>query len=69
MSMHVVEPGRRSCPGEMLARAELFLFAVAILQNFTIELPPGATFVDKLDTGSFGLRTPYDQKIIYKPRE
>lgn len=33
--------GRRSCPGETLARMQLFLFVTSILQRYTICLPEG----------------------------
>ncbi|XP_063771263.1 cytochrome P450 2C5-like isoform X2 [Pseudophryne corroboree] len=35
--------GKRSCAGENLAKMELFMFFVKLLQNFTIQAPPGAT--------------------------
>ncbi|XP_068136238.1 cytochrome P450 2K6-like [Hyperolius riggenbachi] len=34
--------GKRSCAGETLAKMELFLFFVSLLQNFTFKAPPGA---------------------------
>ncbi|XP_063771259.1 cytochrome P450 2C5-like [Pseudophryne corroboree] len=35
--------GKRSCAGENLAKMELFMFFVKLLQNFTIQAPPGAS--------------------------
>ncbi|XP_044145413.1 cytochrome P450 2K6-like [Bufo gargarizans] len=34
--------GKRSCAGENLAKMELFLFFITLLQNFTFQAPPGA---------------------------
>ncbi|XP_053316446.1 cytochrome P450 2B19-like [Spea bombifrons] len=34
--------GRRICPGETLAKMELFLFFIRLLQNFTFQPTPGA---------------------------
>ncbi|XP_063771257.1 cytochrome P450 2C5-like [Pseudophryne corroboree] len=35
--------GKRSCAGENLAKMELYMFFVKLLQNFTFQAPPGAT--------------------------
>ncbi|XP_075057394.1 cytochrome P450 2K1-like [Mixophyes fleayi] len=34
--------GKRSCIGENLSKAELFVFFTTLLQNFTFQAPPGA---------------------------
>ncbi|XP_064647300.1 cytochrome P450 2U1-like isoform X2 [Lineus longissimus] len=35
--------GRRSCPGESLAKMELFIFFTAMLQRFSFSVPEGST--------------------------
>lgn len=45
---HVYISGRRACPGEGLARMELFLFFTSLLQRFRFTPPPGMT-EDELD--------------------
>ncbi|XP_068565183.1 cytochrome P450 2K1-like [Cebidichthys violaceus] len=40
--------GRRACPGEGLARMELFIFFTSLLQNFRFTPPPGVS-EDELD--------------------
>eukprot|EP00058_Branchiostoma_floridae_P001707 XP_002587195.1 hypothetical protein BRAFLDRAFT_61690 [Branchiostoma floridae] len=49
--------GRRVCPGEQLARMELFLIFTSLLQCFTFKLPDGAP-----KPSEKGMRGP-----IYKP--
>lgn len=36
----ILQLGKRVCPGESLARDELFLFFVGLLQHFTFSLDP-----------------------------
>ena len=45
----VVVAGRRSCPGEQLARQELTLFVVALLQSFYFKPPEGQDTVEVHD--------------------
>ena len=59
--------GRRLCPGESLARMMFFLFTSAILQNFTIEKPPGSKFDESVNE-ALGIRYVNDQSFIYKYR-
>ncbi|XP_073442596.1 cytochrome P450 2K1-like [Dendrobates tinctorius] len=58
--------GKRSCAGESLAKMELFMFFIKLLQNFTFQAPPGA----KLDlTPGVGLTaSPMAHKICAIPR-
>lgn len=33
--------GKRRCMGEMMARANIFLFVTTLLQNYSFKVPPG----------------------------
>ena len=53
--------GRRKCPGELIARIQLFIFFTSLLQRFTIVKPKGETYT--LD-GNFGVvNTPKPFKV------
>ncbi|KAM6305918.1 cytochrome P450 2J2 [Aegotheles albertisi] len=58
--------GKRACLGEVLARAELFLFFTSLLQNFTFQPPPGTTLDLQFKLGLTMAPKPY--KICAVPR-
>jgi cytochrome P450 len=64
----VHRPGRRQCAGELLARMELFLFTAAVVQNFDVIPPKGVVLSQKDIVNLGGLRTPADNKLVYRPR-
>ncbi|XP_049643145.1 cytochrome P450 2B4-like [Suncus etruscus] len=60
--------GKRSCLGESIARAELFLFFTTILQNFTVATNMAQEDID-LTPKECGLgKLPPDYKIRFLPR-
>ena len=58
--------GKRSCPGESLAQAEIFLFAVSTLQRFIIK--PTKKFDGKTYTSVFSRIPNSPVEIIAEPR-
>ncbi|XP_031721980.1 cytochrome P450 2K1-like isoform X1 [Anarrhichthys ocellatus] len=60
--------GRRVCPGESLARMELFIFFTSLMQHFRFTPPPGVS-EDELDlTPRMGLtRNPSPHKLCVVP--
>ncbi|XP_069718030.1 cytochrome P450 2J2-like isoform X2 [Phaenicophaeus curvirostris] len=58
--------GKRACLGEVLARAELFLFFTALLQKFTFQAPPNTTLGLEFKLGITAGPLPY--KICAVPR-
>ncbi|XP_060903133.1 cytochrome P450 2F5-like [Labrus mixtus] len=60
--------GKRACVGESLARMEIFLFMVSLLQRFTFSVPGGPDGVDlSPEYSSFG-NLPRMYNIIATPR-
>ncbi|XP_076837783.1 cytochrome P450 2B11-like [Brachyhypopomus gauderio] len=60
--------GKRSCVGESLARMELFLFIVSLLQNFTFSTPGGPDSVDPTPEISGFANLPRKYQLIASPR-
>ncbi|XP_050701057.1 cytochrome P450 2L1-like isoform X8 [Eriocheir sinensis] len=60
--------GKRSCLGESLARMELYIFAAALLQNFTFAMPEGRS-VDFTPRPVHNTNLPRDQEILIVPRD
>ena len=58
--------GRRACPGESLARMEIFIFFVSILQRYNVCLPEGSTAND--DAVEFAVRSPKPFDVIFTER-
>ncbi|KFZ45431.1 Cytochrome P450 2J5, partial [Antrostomus carolinensis] len=61
-----VSTGKRACLGEVLARSELFLFFMALLQKFTFQAPPDTTLSLDFKVGMTISPQPY--KICALPR-
>ncbi|XP_039986017.1 cytochrome P450 2F3-like isoform X2 [Xiphias gladius] len=60
--------GKRSCVGESLARMEIFLFLVSLLQRFTFSCPGGPDSVDLSPEYSSFANVPRAYKVIATPR-
>uniref|UniRef100_A0A452J346 Uncharacterized protein n=1 Tax=Gopherus agassizii TaxID=38772 RepID=A0A452J346_9SAUR len=61
--------GKRVCPGEGLAKAEIFLFITTLLQSFTLELlaDPGAIDLASLRRAFRGQGLSYELRAVPRP--
>ncbi|XP_066272834.1 cytochrome P450 2D4-like isoform X2 [Branchiostoma lanceolatum] len=60
--------GRRGCPGDKLAKMELFLIFTALLQNITFKLPEGVASYSTEGEYQGTLRPPESHKLCAIPR-
>ncbi|KAM9439753.1 cytochrome P450 2C20-like [Clarias gariepinus] len=60
--------GKRSCVGESLARMELFIFLVTLLQHFTFTTPGGCESIDITPEISGFANLPHNYQLIATPR-
>ncbi|KAL1419330.1 hypothetical protein MTO96_005413 [Rhipicephalus appendiculatus] len=59
--------GKRSCPGELIANMEEFIYFTTILQHFTIEAPPDSPPLVFDEIPGLSLR-PKPQELVFRPR-
>ncbi|XP_062407696.1 cytochrome P450 2C31-like [Sardina pilchardus] len=60
--------GKRSCVGESLARMELLLFLVSIVQHFHLSTPGGPSSLDIKPEFSSFLKVPAQYQLVVTPR-
>ncbi|KAM4696330.1 cytochrome P450 2G1-like [Rhinophrynus dorsalis] len=68
-AMMAFSAGKRSCPGESLARMELFLFFTSILQNFTLASPTHFTEDDVAPKLTGFMNIPINYKVLFVARQ
>ncbi|CAL8374768.1 unnamed protein product [Gadus morhua 'NCC'] len=61
--------GKRSCVGESLARMEIFLFMVSLVQRFTFSCPSGPEHIDLSPEHSSFASLPRTYHIVATPRQ
>lgn len=58
--------GRRKCPGEQLARMEIFMFFTRLVQTCSMAAPPGC---QPIIDSKYGLTLkPLDFQVLFSPR-
>ncbi|RVE65281.1 hypothetical protein OJAV_G00133780 [Oryzias javanicus] len=60
--------GKRACVGESLARMEIFIFIVSLLQNFTFSSPNGPDSINLVPEFSSFANVPRRYELIATPR-
>ena len=60
--------GRRVCLGESVAKPEMLLMCVNLLQRFEIRLPEGVKANPEYKMVGFGVENPSDYKVVVKER-
>ncbi|XP_071980837.1 cytochrome P450 2G1-like [Engystomops pustulosus] len=68
-AMMAFSAGKRMCPGEALARMELFLFLTTILQSFTLTSPTGLEESDVVPRLAGFLNSPMDYELSFVQRD
>lgn len=58
--------GRRRCLGEILAKTNIFMFIVKLVQTYEIQIPPGVQLPDRHQEGFTISPSPFS--AIFKPR-
>ncbi|XP_050695435.1 cytochrome P450 2L1-like [Eriocheir sinensis] len=61
--------GKRTCPGESLARMELFVFLTTIFQSFSVAPPPGKPVNLTPDVSGFFMHLPQFNDLVFTTRQ
>ena len=61
--------GKRSCPGEPMARTEVFLYVTTFVQKYIITAPPGVTLGLEAQIDSFSRIPKNNLQCLFQPRD